>query len=340
MTDSGHAGAKPLTCVVMGSGAMAEHHLHVLAAHPETRPVALVSRHKERADLLATRAGVTRHDTLEAALDTHPDVQVVDVCNANAGHAPAALESIGRGKHVLIEKPVAFTAGEVEAIASAAAARRVVACTVLPKRFSSGVAAAHRVIASMRRPLVVRSIVGVPRPSSFYARPERATLALAGGGALLYHGIHDIDVLVSLFGPAEAVGGTLANLAHAIEVEDTCVASLRFSNDVVASFEVSTAPTAPALVRHTVMSADHMLAFDEFRAVSMPRRHARLWPMAWPLDRIAGRLTRRAMRGGSYADVVQDFVAQIRGQRMSRSHVATTITTHRVVEELYAAAGR
>ena len=333
-------GATPLAFVVVGAGAMAEHHLQVLVALADTRPVALVSRHKERADMLAARAGVTRHETLEAALDAHPEVDAVDICHANAGHAPAALASIARGKHVLIEKPVAFTAREVEGIARAAAARGVIACAVLPKRFSSGIAAARRTLATMRRPLVVRTIVSVPRPASFYARPERGTWALAGGGALLYHGIHDVDVLVTLFGTAEAVAGVLANLGHTIEVEDTCVAALRFPDDVVASFEVSTAPGGPAFVRHTVVGADRMLAFDEFRAVSMPRQRERLWPVAWPLDRIAGRLGRRPLRAGSYEDVVHDFLAEIHGERTSRSAVAATVETHRIIEALYAAARR
>jgi predicted dehydrogenase len=329
-----------LNFVVVGSGAMAAHHLQILSALPATRPVALVSRHKERADALATRAGITRHDSLEAALDSHPEVAAVDICHANAGHAPAAMASIARGKHVLIEKPVAFTAREVEAIAHAAAARGVVACAVLPRRFSSGIAAARRTLAAMRRPLAVRSIVSIPRPATYYARPERGTRALAGGGALLYHGIHELDVLVSLFGPAEAAAGVVANVGHALEVEDTCVAALRFAGGVVASFEVTTAPGHAAFVRHTVAGADRMLAFDDVRAVSVPTHREPLWPLAWHLNRIAGRLGRHPVRTGTYTDVLHDFLAEIHGERRSRSAVATTIETHRIIEEIYATARR
>lgn len=327
-----------MTFVVVGSGAMAEHHLRIIQAQPATRAVAIVSRHRERAEALAASTGVTRHETLDEALGAHPEITAVDICHANAGHAPVALASIARGKHVLIEKPVAFTAAEVDAIGDNARARGVVASAVLPKRFSSGIAAAQRALAQMSRPLIVRSVVHIPRAPSYYARPERSSRALAGGGALLYHGIHDLDVLVSLFGAAEAAAGVLANHGHAIEVEDTCLAALRFRDGVVASFEVSTAPSRTPFTRHAVIGGDRMLVFDDARAVSVPLHRRHFVAPLWHLDRVLGRLTRRAIQPGRYADVLHDFVAEVRGERASRTAVATTVESHRIIEKIYAAA--
>jgi predicted dehydrogenase len=328
----------PLSFAVVGSGAMAAHHLDTLSAHPQTRPVALVSRHKERADPLATRAGISRHDTLEAALATHPEVSAVDIAHANAGHAPAAMTALTHGKHALIEKPVAFTAREVAAIAAEAAARRLVACAVLPRRFGTGIDAARRLLGTLRAPIAIHTVSRQPREAAYYARPERGTRALAGGGALLYHGIHELDMLVSLFGPVASASGALSNVAHALDVEDTCVATLRFAGGAVATLEVSTAPGHAALARHTVVGANRTLVFDDVRAVASPLRA--LTPLAWQLARVAGRLGRHAVKTGTYADVLHDFLAEVRGERGSRTAVATTVETHRVIEEIYAAARR
>ncbi|MBI1733574.1 MAG: Gfo/Idh/MocA family oxidoreductase, partial [Candidatus Rokubacteria bacterium] len=81
-------------------------HLHLLAYRrvhgADARLVAVTSPTAERRDAFARESGATAYPSLAAML---PHVDVVDVCSPPATHEPVALEAIGAGKHVFVEKP-------------------------------------------------------------------------------------------------------------------------------------------------------------------------------------------------------------------------------------------
>ncbi len=88
------------------------------------------------------------------------------------------------------------------------------------------------------------------RPQSYYDQADwRGTWALDGGGALMNQAIHTVDLVQWLAGPVQEVSATTACLAHErIEVEDTAVATLRFTSGALGVFSASTAmwPGSPA----------------------------------------------------------------------------------------------
>jgi predicted dehydrogenase len=80
------------------------------------------------------------------------------------------------------------------------------------------------------------------RAQSYYDSADwRGTWALDGGGALMNQGIHLVDLLLWLIGDAAEVCATAATLAHAIEVEDSVTATLRFANGALGSISATTA---------------------------------------------------------------------------------------------------
>jgi predicted dehydrogenase len=68
-----------------------------------------------------------------------------------------------------------------------------------------------------------------------YASTWRADPAQVGSGTLLEHAIHDIDILVSLFGQVTRVHGVTRNFADKPGVEDLSVATLEFESGAVAT---------------------------------------------------------------------------------------------------------
>src|SRR5262249_23140482 len=66
------------------------------------------------------------------------------------------------------------------------------------------------------------------------------TRALDGGGALMNQGIHTVDLLLWLCGPAARVYGRTATQCHDIEVEDTAAAVLEFANGALATLTATT----------------------------------------------------------------------------------------------------
>ncbi len=334
---------------VVGSGPVAEHHLGVLQRSGATPPVGLYTRHRERGQLLAERFRVRRFDSLDALLADEA-VRAVDVCNANADHFPVAMAALAAGKHVLVEKPVALGVRDLEALAGQAAARRLVACAVFPKRFNRTTRLVGELLrGGLEGPLVAHSVVHMPRPDGYYRRPEKASRAVAGGGVLVYQAIHDLDLLIQLFGPVKDVLGFRENLYHPTEVEDTCLVLLRFTKGPLAYLEASTAPHFPPRVRHAIHGQRRFVVFDDRRVGVYSPRSGAAWPLLWTVSGLTARLRRVAARlgagapagPGGYADVLADFRAGILNPSWTPlTSLDTTLETHRVIEAFYAGSAR
>lgn len=101
--------------------AIIEAHNSALVAISSRRPGAAAETLQKYAP---QHTGVRCHDSLEALLDD-PEVQAVYLPLANHEHAEWALRAIARGKHVLIEKPMALTVADIEAIETAALQHKV-----------------------------------------------------------------------------------------------------------------------------------------------------------------------------------------------------------------------
>lgn len=124
------------------------------------------------------------------------DVDAVDICLPNGLHAEVALTAIRAGKHVLVEKPVATSLADADAMVSAADEHGTVLMTAQNGRYASGMAAAAKAV----RDGLIGDVTAVeawlahggprrwaPAAEWFYDR------AVSGGGALIDLGIHAID---------------------------------------------------------------------------------------------------------------------------------------------------
>jgi predicted dehydrogenase len=79
------------------------------------------------------------------------------------------------------------------------------------------------------------------RSDEYYNSKWRGTWALDGGGALMNQSIHMIDLLQYLAGPIDSLQAYIATIGHAIEVEDTATAVLKFKNQALGGIYGSTA---------------------------------------------------------------------------------------------------
>ena len=131
------------------------------------------------------------------------DVDAVDICSPNALHAEMAIAAAQAGKHVLVEKPIAVTLAEADAMIDAAASAGVVLMAAHNVRFAAPYAAAASAVATG----MLGEIVGV-RAAFGHAGPQAWAPAstwfrepgVAGGGALLDLGIHVADLLRAVTG--------------------------------------------------------------------------------------------------------------------------------------------
>jgi len=115
--------AHPFRVVLIGAGAIAEHHALALAKLQNTTLAGFIDNDVARARERADKFGVKTYASLQDAADD--GVNVAHILTPPASHAPLALACIERGMHVLVEKPLATSVAECETIRDAAAARGV-----------------------------------------------------------------------------------------------------------------------------------------------------------------------------------------------------------------------
>ena len=109
----------------VGAGIVAEMHGRGVAAHPRARLAGVFDPKRSRTAAITRKFGGRVFRSLEELLDD-PSVEAVHSLSPTACHVEGALAALGAGKHVLVEKPVAESLAEIQALKRAAAkARRV-----------------------------------------------------------------------------------------------------------------------------------------------------------------------------------------------------------------------
>jgi len=177
-------------------------HVRAIGETTGARVVAVANHRLATAEAFAARHGIERATTDWQTLVTAPEIDAVVVGTPNALHAPQALAALAAGKHVLVEKPMALTVAEGEAMTSAAdRADRVLAVGHM-WRFRDEVRALRSRIAAGELGRVVRThgygVHAAFGPAGWFCDP-----ALAGGGALIDMGVHAIDTARFLLGDPE-----------------------------------------------------------------------------------------------------------------------------------------
>lgn len=214
---------------IAGAGYFGALHARAIAAVPgvELRAVAAGSP-ASTAAFAAEHGGRPCADWRDLVAD--PAVQAVLVATPHHLHTEVAVAAANAGKHVLVEKPMAPTHAECEAIvrAAAAAGTRLLVGQIM--RYGLPCIAAQRLLASgaLGRPLYGRSSM-----VKFWMEHNRRDWHLTpetGGGMLLTAGIHALDRLVWLMGaPVASVAAMSGHLFHDQPAADTDLLLLRFA---------------------------------------------------------------------------------------------------------------
>jgi predicted dehydrogenase len=206
MTDS------RLALAILGVGHFGRFHALKAAAHPRVRLVGVADADPARATAVAAEAG-TRVLATEAAIAA---ADAVIVAAPTRFHHDLAMAALDAGKHVFIEKPIAATLAEADALVAAAASRGRVLQVGHIERFS----AAFRAVVGAAAGGQARSWDAV-RAAPF--RPRSLDVSV-----VLDLMIHDIDLILELAGAepeaVEAVGAAVAS-----DRPDFAVARLRFA---------------------------------------------------------------------------------------------------------------
>ena len=228
---------------IIGAGMVARYHATAIERTPGARLVAVSRSDPARAEETATQFGVPCLADYTALL-ARDDIDAVCICTPSGLHAEQTIAAARAGKHVLVEKPMALTLDDADAMIVACAQAGVRLGVALQRRSEPEFQRLQAAIAAGELGKLVLGNICMPylRAQSYYDSADwRGTWALDGGGALMNQGIHLVDLLLWLIGDAAEVCATAATLAHTLEVEDCLTATLRFVNRALGSVTATTA---------------------------------------------------------------------------------------------------
>ncbi|MHB8459394.1 MAG: Gfo/Idh/MocA family protein [Candidatus Limnocylindrales bacterium] len=242
---------------LVGCGAISTQHFEAIAAVEGAVLVAVESSSIERARAAGERCGVPWTTDL-AELLNRTDVEAVAVCTPSGSHAEIALAALRHGKHVVVEKPLALSTADADAvIAEGRRADRLVA-TISQRRFEPVMQALHAAIAAGgfgRIALIIGEGL-YHRPQSYYdSAAWRGTRAM-DGGVLMNQAIHMVDLVRWIGGPVASIAGQVATIGHTMEAEDTTTVSLRFASGALGSI-VATTCAEPGFDQELRVYGDH-----------------------------------------------------------------------------------
>ncbi len=232
-----------LRFALYGYGKVAELHAKALASLAGTaRLVSVIGRDKAKREAFAARWGVSARASAAEAADLDR-AEAVLVTTPHPLHAAHSTESSAAGLHVLVEKPMALTVADCDAMIAAADSAGRALGVVSQRRWYPAVRRIRKALDSGRlgAPALGQVVMLGWRDEAYYrSDPWRGSWAGEGGGVLVNQAPHQLDLLSWFLGPVVEVSAYWANLNHPyIEVEDTAVAALRFPGGALGSILVS-----------------------------------------------------------------------------------------------------
>lgn len=181
-----------------------------------------------KADGLASLVGAR---VAPSAADVAAGADAVWVCAPTAAHHELVRLAADAGRAVFCEKPVGRTAPEAAAVAALVAEAGVPHQVGLVLRHAPVFTTLQRCITEGR---LGRVMTIVFRDDQFlpiqghYASTWRVDAATAGGGTLLEHSVHDLDLLAWLGGPVRSVSAHTASFSGHPGIEDLATVLLGF----------------------------------------------------------------------------------------------------------------
>lgn len=222
--------------LLAGTGLIGARHLAHIEAHPALTLAGIIDP-DAAARAHPAAPGFASIDDVDVAADG------IVLATPTATHAPLTLAALARGWHVLVEKPVADTLENADAMIAAAKAARLHILVGHHRRHHPRVAKLHEILASGRlgAPVAASLLWLMKKPDTYFDLDWRAGI---NGAPIRQNLIHDVDCLRWLFGEVTDVVGLASNAVRGADRPESGGAVLRFDSGVTATLTYAdTTPT-------------------------------------------------------------------------------------------------
>lgn len=227
---------------IVGCGKVAHLHAQALRNLVDSDFAAVFSRTLSKAQDFGNQYGVSAYDNISNMVSDEK-LDLVIICTPHPNHLEPTLEAMNSGANVLVEKPLASSLQDCDAMIQAANENRKKIGVISQRRWYGPV---QRVKNAIEDGKIGQPVLGTInmlgwRDENYYTSdPWRGSWKHEGGGVLVNQAPHQLDVLLWLMGEVDEVYGAWANLNHPyIDVEDTALAIVKFKNGGLGNIIVS-----------------------------------------------------------------------------------------------------
>ncbi len=228
---------------IIGSGKAAGMHADALKNIKNCDFRAVQSRNPEKAASFAGKYGIKVYAGVGEMVSAEK-LDTVVICSPHPNHRSATTEAMEAGAHVLVEKPLASTLEDCDAMISAAGKYNKKLGMVSQRRLLPPSVRMKKAIeeGKIGVPMLgIAQLLGWRSEEYYKSDPWRGTWENEGGGILVNQAPHQIDLLQwYMGGEMESLYGVWGNINHPyIEVDDTAVAIIRFKNGAIGNLILS-----------------------------------------------------------------------------------------------------
>jgi len=249
--EAGTQGGKimKLKFAIIGCGRISYKHVEAIVNnHEEAELVATCDVDIEKARAKANEyinkiegAKVNVYADYKEMLDKE-DIDVVTIATESGYHPEIAIYCMEKGKHVIVEKPMALSTKDADKMIETAKEKGVKLCVCHQNRFNKPIQMLRKALEEGRFGKLINGMASIRwnRNMNYYKQaPWRGTWEL-DGGTLMNQCIHDIDLLQWMMGgEIDSVYAQTGNFIRDIEAEDFGAIIIRFKNGAIGIVEGS-----------------------------------------------------------------------------------------------------
>lgn len=227
---------------ILGGGNISRTHARAASEIAGVKITAICGQNIEKVKELAGAFGSNPYDDIETFFK-HKPMDVVLIGSPSGLHAEHGMQAARAGVHILMEKPVAISTEQTDALIAECEKAGVKLGVFFQDRVAPDIVKLKELIdaGKLGKPILTSAQVKWYRPPEYYKESRwRGIWALDGGGALMNQGVHTVDLLLWLMGDVRSLWAKAITALHEIEVEDTVVAALEFSDGAIGTLEAAT----------------------------------------------------------------------------------------------------
>lgn len=341
---------EPVRLGVIGCGVISASHLELAAKSEIAQVVAVADLIEDRAIERARQYDIPSHYNSDEELLADEGIDAVILAMPTGDRTPVAYKALERGKHVLLEKPVARSVAEIERMA-ALQGDRVVGCCSSRYTFHQCAEAAAACFRSGAlgkiRTVRVRAVKPAPPGPNDDPPPWRQSMAQNGGGILVNWSSYDLNYMMHIVNWQLKPKTVLARWWPVAE---------HMSDYVAPGSDADSHYTALVLCEDDIVLSMERAEFssgEQDQAWEVIGSDASLYmPMGQQVGRTEEVVLSRIVRGkglvcetvsgrqeeGPSGNVVEDFARAIREGGRPRTDLERALVMQKVTDAIYASA--